>query len=86
VDRRKYISKKLALGIAGLLVLLGEAVLDAVLGLPHGDMFIKATITLGLGGTVTQGTIDLLNTGTAKLVTNEVAKRLFGKPAAPPAA
>ena len=53
-------SKKLTLGLAGLAVILSEAILDAVLGLPHADLMVKATVTLGLGGVGAQGAIDVL--------------------------
>ena len=55
----KYLSRKLALGLGGLLVLAGMAVLDAMLGLPNAEQFIKATVVLGVGGVGVQGLIDL---------------------------
>jgi len=53
-------SKKMILGLAGLTVILGEAILDSILGLPHADLLVKATVTMGLGGVGTQGAIDLV--------------------------
>jgi hypothetical protein len=62
-------SKKLVLGLAALAVVAGEAVLDSMLGLPHADLLVKATVTLGLGGVGAQSAIDLLKefmSGTGK--------------------
>jgi hypothetical protein len=53
-------SKKLVLGLAGLMVILAQSILDSMFGLPHADLVVKAAVTLGLGGVATQGTIDLL--------------------------
>jgi hypothetical protein len=53
-------SKKLILSLVGLVVIFGEAFIDAVLGLPHADLLVKSTVTLALGGIGTQGTIDVI--------------------------
>lgn len=55
-------SRKLALGLTGLAVIMGTAILDALCGLGHGELLIKATVTLGLGGVGVQGWIDLFGT------------------------